>query len=57
MKDVECFFDTSHYYLYDYTPNTALPWAATGPTCPVHTLKAFDIQNIQTWSTCVACHT
>lgn len=32
----------------DYTPNTTLTWAATGPTCPVHTLKTFDIQHIQT---------
>lgn len=41
----------------DYTPNITLTWVATGPACPVHTLKAFDIQHMQKRSTCVACHT
>lgn len=43
--------DISHYLDYtDYmcTPNTALIWVATGPTCRVLTLNEFDIQHIQT---------
>lgn len=40
-----------------YIPNTALTWVATGPACHVHTLKEFDIQNIQTKGTYMACLT